>query len=52
MSTTSVSLSTIEELRDFDTALLANTIGYIDPTPAHDLIHRNCYDFDNLPLLW
>ena len=29
-------LPLFQQLADFDTALLANTIGYIDPTPVHE----------------
>lgn len=29
-------LTTIQQLADFDTALIANTIGYLDSTPAHE----------------
>ncbi len=28
--------SLLEQLADFDTALLANTIGHVDPTPVHE----------------
>lgn len=31
-----VTTGLLDELRDFDTPLLANTIGFIDPTPPHE----------------
>jgi 4-hydroxy-4-methyl-2-oxoglutarate aldolase len=34
--TTMSLLASIQQLADFDTALIANTIGYVDSTPAHE----------------